>query len=68
VTEALIEPNTSPWSGNHLMAPEVVPGVLLVDRPIGGDGWNLTDLAPTILTWYGIDVPPEMTGHSIPVP
>ena len=28
ITEAVFEDNTSRWSGNHLMAPEVVPGVL----------------------------------------
>ncbi|MBN1334377.1 MAG: alkaline phosphatase family protein, partial [Deltaproteobacteria bacterium] len=67
VTEDVLELNTSPWSGNHLMAPEVVPGVLLLDRPIGGEGWDLSDLAPTILNWYGIPVPPEMTGQAIPV-
>jgi predicted AlkP superfamily phosphohydrolase/phosphomutase len=67
VTETQIEANTSPWSGNHLMAPEIVPGVLLLDRPIAGEGYDLTDLAPTFLTWYGIAVPPEMTGQAISV-
>jgi hypothetical protein len=28
IVEPGIEDNTSRWSGNHLMAPEVVPGVL----------------------------------------
>ncbi len=67
VTEAELEPNTTPWGGNHLMDPEVVPGVLLLDHPIGGEGYDLSDLAPTFLAWYGIPVPSEMTGRAIPV-
>ena len=38
ITEAVIEDNTSRWSGNHLMAPEVVPGILLTNRKLEGSG------------------------------
>jgi predicted AlkP superfamily phosphohydrolase/phosphomutase len=65
ITEALIEDNTSRWSGNHLMAPQVVPGILLMNRKLTADGHDLTDLTATLLSYYGIDPLPEMTGKPI---
>ena len=54
VTEEVIADNTSRWSGNHLMDPSVVPGVLLINRKLSTDGHDLTDLTATILSHYGI--------------
>jgi predicted AlkP superfamily phosphohydrolase/phosphomutase len=65
VTEEVIEDNTSRWSGNHLMDPEVVPGIVLANRKIAGDGHDLTDVTTTILAWYGLKPNPGMTGTSI---
>jgi predicted AlkP superfamily phosphohydrolase/phosphomutase len=65
ITEALIEDNTSRWSGNHLMAPEVVPGVLLVNRRLAGEGHDLTDVTATILSHYGVPPLPAMIGQPI---
>jgi predicted AlkP superfamily phosphohydrolase/phosphomutase len=65
ITDAVIEDNTSRWSGNHLMAPEVVPGILLVNRRLATDGHDLTDLTATILSHYGVRPTDEMTGESI---
>ncbi len=65
ITEEVISDNTSRWSGSHLMAPEVVPGILLINRKLSGDGHDLTDLAATILSHYGIEKLPEMIGEPI---
>jgi predicted AlkP superfamily phosphohydrolase/phosphomutase len=65
ITEAVIQDNTSRWSGNHLMAPEVVPGVLLLNRKLRADGHDLTDVTATILSYYGIEPLPGMTGGPI---
>lgn len=65
IVEAVIEDNTSRWSGNHLMAPEVVPGVLLINRPLPSDSHDLTDLTATLLDYYGLDKPSEMVGETI---
>jgi predicted AlkP superfamily phosphohydrolase/phosphomutase len=65
ITEAVIEDNTSRWSGNHLMAPEVVPGVLLMNRKLRTDGHDLTDVTATVLSHYGIEPVPGMTGRPI---
>jgi predicted AlkP superfamily phosphohydrolase/phosphomutase len=65
ITEAVLEDNTSRWSGNHLMAPEVVPGILATNRKLGGSGYDLTDLTVTLLAYYGIDPAPGMIGKPI---
>ena len=65
ITEAVFEDNTSRWSGNHLMAPEVVPGILATNRKLAGNGYDLTDLTVTLLAYYGIDPAPGMVGQPI---
>ena len=64
VTEEVVADNTSRWSGNHLMDPEVVPGVVLANRPITGAGHDLVDVTATILAWYGLPPNPGMSGQS----
>jgi predicted AlkP superfamily phosphohydrolase/phosphomutase len=63
--EVLIEDNTSKWSGNHLMAPEVVPGVLLANRPLLGDSHDLRDVTATLYAWYGIPLLDGMAGTPV---
>ena len=65
ITETAFADNTSRWSGNHLMAPEVVPGILLANRRPAGDGYDLTDLTATLLAYYGLDPAPGMVGQPI---
>ena len=65
ITPAVIEDNTSRWSGNHLMAPEVVPGILLVNRKLPAAGHDLTDVTATILSHYGVRPAESMTGEPI---
>jgi len=65
ITEAVIEDNASRWSGNHLMSPDVVPGILLMNRKLSSDGHDLTDVTATVLAHYGIQTLPGMTGKPI---
>ena len=67
ITEAVLEDNTSRWSGNHLMSPDVVPGILLVNRKLGGSDYDLTDLTVTLLAHYGIEAPADMVGEAIAI-
>lgn len=46
--EQLIEDNTLAWSGDHLVDPQLVPGVLFSNRPLPKSA-VMTDVAPTIL-------------------
>jgi predicted AlkP superfamily phosphohydrolase/phosphomutase len=65
IVEEVVADNTSRWSGNHLMDPDVVPGILLSNRKLASDGHDLTDVTATILALYGLPANPGMTGKSI---
>ena len=64
ITEAVLEDNTSRWSGNHLIDPRLVPGVLLVNGPIAAGEHDLTDVTVSILDHYGVPPEPGMRGTS----
>jgi predicted AlkP superfamily phosphohydrolase/phosphomutase len=51
----IIFDNTSLWSGDHLMDPSVVPGVLFTSRSLKKEAPSLKTLAAAILAEYGID-------------
>jgi len=57
--------NLSPWSGDHCMAAEEVPGILVTSRPIALDDPGLADIPVTILAHYGLEPPPEMKGRPV---
>lgn len=59
------EDNLKKWSGDHLMDPSLVPGVLFMNRPFRGEGARLVDLAPTILAALGVPRGPDMEGGSL---
>ncbi|MBO0912290.1 MAG: alkaline phosphatase family protein [Acidobacteria bacterium] len=73
---SLFEDNTRPWSGDHIVDPEAVPGVFFMNQtpfPEGGrsaaPGRNhaaaIVDLAPTILDYLGAPRPETMEGSSL---
>ena len=66
-TASVIRDNDRPWSGDHCIDPELVPGVLFSDRPIRSEAPRIVDLAPTILTLFGVAVPDHMTGVALEV-
>ena len=61
----VLEDNMNPWSGDHCMDYTKVPGVLLSNRKIAADAPALTDIAPTILSEYGIAKRENMKGQSV---
>jgi predicted AlkP superfamily phosphohydrolase/phosphomutase len=65
VGAAVLTDNDDPWSGSHLMAPEVVPGILLVNRKLPGAGHALPDLTVTLLQHFGLPAGEGMVGRSI---
>ena len=67
VTDEIISDNEKSWSGDHCIDPRLVPGVLFSNRPILDEDPGIMDLAPTILTQFGVDVPSYMTGRVLPV-
>jgi predicted AlkP superfamily phosphohydrolase/phosphomutase len=61
----LFEDNTRAWSGDHIMDPDLVPGILLMNRPFRAGHPNLEDMAPTILAALGARVPEPMKGDRL---
>lgn len=59
------EDNVKRWGGDHIIDPELVPGVLFMNRPFQGEGAHLTDLAPTILSALGVPKGEAMEGVSL---
>jgi predicted AlkP superfamily phosphohydrolase/phosphomutase len=61
----LLEDNLGRWSGTHLTAPSVVPGVLVTNRKIMESNPSISDIAPTILAEFGIETPSRMSGKAL---
>lgn len=61
----VLEDNTEKWSGDHMSAPEVIPGIVLTNRRFRAESPALYDLTATILDVFGIAKPVEMIGESI---
>ena len=65
--------NTKAWSGDHCIDPELVPGVLIANRPLAlpesharaGQAPHIIDLAPTVLDLFGVAPPRHMDGASL---
>jgi predicted AlkP superfamily phosphohydrolase/phosphomutase len=55
---AVIVDNMDPWSGDHCMDHEAVPGILLTSRPLKKPAPSLQTLAAAILAEYGIETFP----------
>ena len=65
ISETILEDNLRHWSGDHCADFNLVPGVLFSNYDIHMDKPGLTDLAPTILSLFGIPVTEEMNGKPI---
>ena len=61
----VLEDNTNPWSGDHCMDYTLVPGVLLSNRKIAAATPALTDIAPTVLSEFGIAPLKDMMGRPV---
>ncbi len=59
--------NTKSWSGDHCVDPRLVPGVIFSTHPVTSDDPGIMDLAPTILTLFGVEVPGHMNGKVLEV-
>jgi predicted AlkP superfamily phosphohydrolase/phosphomutase len=62
---AWISDNLSAWSGDHCMAAEVVPGVLVASRPFAATTPALWDIPVSILDYYDVAPPAGTAGRPI---
>jgi len=61
----VLEDNLRRWSGDHIIDPQAVPGILLMNRAAARAGADIRDLAPTILAHFGVAPHPAMEGKSL---
>ena len=61
----LIEDNMRRWSGDHIVDPESVPGILFINRTVPATVPRIIDLAPTILSYLGVPASVAMEGRSL---
>jgi predicted AlkP superfamily phosphohydrolase/phosphomutase len=58
----LVEPNNKQWSGDHIVDPSLVPGIFFSTAALKKAGPTGLDIAPTVLSAFGIDPGEKMTG------
>jgi predicted AlkP superfamily phosphohydrolase/phosphomutase len=66
-TRSVFRPNTKAWSGDHCVDPSLVPGILFCNQPIADEGPRLIDIAPTVLSLFGVPIPDYMDGKALTV-
>jgi predicted AlkP superfamily phosphohydrolase/phosphomutase len=65
MTKEILLDNDSVWSADHCADASEVPGVIFSNRPIGASRPALVDIAPSVLTRFGLTIPPSMQGQNI---
>jgi predicted AlkP superfamily phosphohydrolase/phosphomutase len=60
----LMEDNLKKWSGDHIIDPSLVPGILLTNFAANSDNPSQMDLAPTVLSCFGMSAD-GMDGKSL---
>jgi len=61
----LIEKNEKKWGGDHLVDPQLVPGVFFMNRKIQQQALSLYDAAPSILKIFNVAIPATMKGRPV---
>ena len=65
MTQEVLLDNDSAWSADHCADVSEVPGVVFSNKPIRAKTPALIDMAPTVLTEFGLEVPSAMEGKNI---
>ena len=60
-----VEDNTQAWIGDHCMASDEVPGVILSNRKVRAADPQLWDVTATILSEFGVRKPANMIGQTV---
>lgn len=61
--EGLVYPNLQKWSGDHGgYDSAITAGVLITNRRLASRAPSIMDIAPTVLGYFGVDVPADIDG------
>jgi predicted AlkP superfamily phosphohydrolase/phosphomutase len=61
----VLEDNIQKWSGDHMSAPDVLPGIVFANRKIAAEAPALYDVTATVLGVFGVEAPRDMIGKDI---
>ncbi len=62
----LLYPNMRKWSGDHCSFDyKTEPGAILSNHKFSRDSAQIVDLGPTVLKYFGLDVPKDMDGKPV---
>jgi predicted AlkP superfamily phosphohydrolase/phosphomutase len=61
----IFEDNSQKWSGDHMSAPDVLPGIAFANRKFRSDSPALHDLTASVLAVFGVEKPREMIGENV---
>lgn len=65
VTTEVFCDNTRPWSGDHVVDPSIVPGVIFSNMKFARSPTSLMDVAPTVLDVFGLMPEAALQGRSL---
>jgi len=61
----VLEDNTQKWSGDHMSAPEVLPGIAFANRKFTAAAPAIHDLTASVLAVFGVEKPKDMIGRNV---
>jgi len=62
----LVYPNMKKWSGDHgSFDYKQTAGTLISSRQVGARPADIMDIAPTVLQYFGVPIPPDIAGKPI---
>ena len=62
----IVYPNMKKWSGDHgSFDYKQTAGTLISNRPISTRAADIMDIAPTVLKYFGVPIPPDIDGKPI---
>jgi len=65
LSREVVSDNMDWWSGDHCVDPKKVPASFIANFKIQSPVPNMQDVAPTILKYFGIATPSQMTGKAL---
>jgi predicted AlkP superfamily phosphohydrolase/phosphomutase len=61
----VVEDNDQKWSGDHMSAPDILPGIAFCSRKFTADAPAIHDLTASILGIFGVEKPKDMIGRNV---
>jgi predicted AlkP superfamily phosphohydrolase/phosphomutase len=61
----VVEDNNQKWSGDHMSAPDILPGIAFCNRKFTAEAPALHDLTASVLDAFGAEKPKDMIGRNV---